>query len=110
MIRLSRAALAAVISIGTGLFVGCGGAPESQPAATPAPAAAPAPKGGQDQTGPYTVDPNWPKPLSQLPGHEKWTWGAVQGIFAESSNRVFILQRGELFTHGVDLGLRGRAD
>ena len=62
----------------------------------PAAPAAEAPKGGQDQTGPYTVAENWPKPLSQLPGHEKWTWGAVQGIFAESPNRVFVLMRGEL--------------
>jgi len=53
-------------------------------------------RGGQDQTGPYEVVPDWPKPLSQLPGHEKWTWGATQGIFAETPNRVFILQRGEL--------------
>ena len=94
----TRAALAAVITMGAGLLVGCGGAaPENQPAATPAPAAATeASRGGQDQTGPYTVAPNWPKPLSQLPGHEKWTWGAMQGVFAESPNRVFILQRGEL--------------
>jgi peptidylamidoglycolate lyase len=42
------------------------------------------------------VVPNWPKPLSTLPGHEKWTWGAGQSVFAESPNRVFILQRGEL--------------
>jgi hypothetical protein len=53
-------------------------------------------KGGQEQTGPYEVVENWPKPLSQLQGHEKWTWGAVQGIFAESPNRVFVLMRGEL--------------
>src|SRR5262245_61919901 len=53
-------------------------------------------RGGQDQTGPYEVVADWPKPLSQLPGHEKWTWGATQGIFAETPNRVFILQRGEL--------------
>jgi hypothetical protein len=52
--------------------------------------------GGQDQVGPYEVVPNWPKPLSQLPGHENWTWGAVQGIFAESPDRVYILLRGEL--------------
>src|SRR6187397_1551694 len=50
-------------------------------------------RGGQDQTGPYEVVPDWPKPLSQLPGHEKWTWGATQGIFAETPNRVFLLQR-----------------
>jgi len=42
------------------------------------------------------VVPNWPKPLSQLPGHENWTWGAVQGVFAESPDRVFMLERGEL--------------
>jgi peptidylamidoglycolate lyase len=53
-------------------------------------------KGGQDIFGAYEVVPNWPKPLSQLPGHEKWTWGAGQYVFAESPNRVFILQRGEL--------------
>src|SRR5580698_3891051 len=39
-------------------------------------------KGGQDFTGPYEVVPDWPKPLSQLKDHEKWTFGAVQGIFA----------------------------
>jgi peptidylamidoglycolate lyase len=53
-------------------------------------------RGGQDQTGPYEVVRDWPRPLSQLKGHENWTWGAVQGIFAESPNRVFILMRGEL--------------
>jgi len=74
----------------------------AQPAdKTPAPAAAgfaavAGEKGGQDQTGPYEVVADWPKPLSQLPGHEKWTFGAAQGIFAETPNRVFLLQRGEL--------------
>jgi peptidylamidoglycolate lyase len=59
-------------------------------------AAVPGEKGGQDVFGAYDVVPNWPKPLSQLPGHEKWTWGAGQSVFAESPNRVFLLQRGEL--------------
>jgi hypothetical protein len=53
-------------------------------------------KGGQDFTGPYEVDPDWPQPLSELPGHAGWSWGAVQGIFAESPDRIFIIQRGEL--------------
>src|SRR5438874_4554164 len=53
-------------------------------------------RGGQDPTGPYEVVTDWPKPLSQVLGHEKWTWGAMQGVFAESQNRVFVLQRGEL--------------
>jgi len=59
-------------------------------------AAVPGEIGGWDLTGPYDVAKDWPKPLSQLPGHEKWTWGSVEGVFAESPNRVFIFQRGEL--------------
>jgi DNA-binding beta-propeller fold protein YncE len=59
-------------------------------------AAVPSEKNGQDLNGPYDVVPNWPKPLSQLPGHEKWTWGGVEGTFAESPDRVFILMRGEI--------------
>src|SRR5215470_12956789 len=59
-------------------------------------AAVPSEKGGQDLFGAYDVVPNWPKPISSLPGHDKWTWGAGQSVFAESPNRVFILQRGEL--------------
>jgi sugar lactone lactonase YvrE len=52
--------------------------------------------GGQDMFGAYDIVPDWPKPISALPGNEKWTWGAGQNVFAESPNRVFILQRGEL--------------
>jgi len=59
-------------------------------------AAVPGQKGGQDMFGAYEPVPNWPKPLTSIAGHEKWTWGAGQGVFAESANRVFILQRGEL--------------
>lgn len=47
-------------------------------------------------TGGYEVVEDWPKPMSTWPGHEGWTWGAVQGIFAESPDRVFVVQRGEL--------------
>jgi len=47
-------------------------------------------------TGPYVVDPNWPKPLSDLPDHEGWTWGAVQGVFAQNPDRIFVTMRGEL--------------
>ena len=75
---------------------GAPAAAAAAPAATPAFAAVANLKGGQDHFGPYEIVPNWPKPLSQLPGHEKWTWGAVQSVFAESPNRVWILMRGEL--------------
>src|SRR5579862_7625400 len=45
-------------------------------------------RGGQDAEGPYEAVADWPKPLSQLPGHEGWTWGTINGIYAESPNRV----------------------
>ena len=59
-------------------------------------AAVPSEKGGQDILGGYEADPSWPKDLSTIPGHEGWTFGAGQSVFAESPNRVFVLQRGEL--------------
>ena len=59
-------------------------------------AAVPGEIGEQDVSGPYKVQEGWPKDLSTLPGHEKWTWGAGQGIFAENPNRVYVLFRGEL--------------
>jgi DNA-binding beta-propeller fold protein YncE len=83
------AALAAVIFLG-----GRWAAVEGQGQVTTT-AAVPSEKGGQDIFGAYDVA-NWPKPLTSLPGHGEWTWGAGQGVFAESPNRVFVLQRGEL--------------
>ena len=58
--------------------------------------AIPGQKGGQDLFGPYDVVKNWPQNISTLPGNEKWTWGAGQGIYAENPNRIFLLFRGEL--------------
>jgi sugar lactone lactonase YvrE len=59
-------------------------------------AAIPGAKGGQDMYGPYESVADWPKDLSTLPGHEGWTFGAGQSVFAETPNRIFVLQRGEL--------------
>src|SRR5947199_10372881 len=59
-------------------------------------AAVPAAVGSEDLTGPYEVVKGWPKDISTLPGNDKWTYGAGQGVFAESPNRVFMLFRGEL--------------
>jgi hypothetical protein len=59
-------------------------------------AAVPGAIGSQDLTGPYEVVKGWPKDISTLAGNEKWTYGAGQGVFAESPNRVFMLFRGEL--------------
>lgn len=49
-------------------------------------------KGGEEETGPYDVGEGWPKPL----GHPGWMWGSQGGVFAETPNRIFLLQRGEL--------------
>jgi peptidylamidoglycolate lyase len=49
-------------------------------------------KGGENETGPYELVPNWPQVQSVCgAGH---TWGSTGGIFAESPDRVFIFQRG----------------
>lgn len=53
-------------------------------------------KGGQEQTGHYEIDPDWPKPMTSWLGHEDWTNGSVQGIVAQNPERIFIIQRGEL--------------
>ena len=59
-------------------------------------AAIPGVKGGQDAFGAYDVQVGWPKDIADLPGHGDWTFGAGQSVFAESPDRVFYLQRGEL--------------
>ena len=71
-------------------------AAEAQTAATTSFSAVPGAIGEQDISGPYEVQQGWPKDLSTLPGHEKWTYGGARGIFAESPNRVFLLGGGEL--------------
>lgn len=59
-------------------------------------AAVPDAVGALDVTGPYDVVADWPKDISTLPGNEKWTWGAGQGVFAQSPDRVIYIQRGQL--------------
>jgi len=88
-------ASAAVLMFGVGCVSrpGVGNEPSS---ATTGFAAVSGEKGGQDVFGAYEVVPDWPKPLSSLPGHDKWTFGAGQSVFAETPDRVFVLQRGEL--------------
>ena len=53
--------------------------------------------GGQDIFGPYEVVPNWPKPLPDTNhSHDGWTWGSTSGIYVESPDKVWVIQRGEL--------------
>ncbi|MBI3050146.1 MAG: hypothetical protein HYY76_17745 [Acidobacteria bacterium] len=78
------------------VFDGGQWASAQQRASAPRFAAVPSEKGGQDMFGPYEVAADWPKDLTTIPGHQGWTFGAGQSVFAESPNRVFVLQRGEL--------------
>ena len=50
--------------------------------------------GGEEETGPYDVVPQWLKPL---PTHNaEWGWGNAAGVFAQSPDRIFVLTRGDL--------------
>ena len=59
-------------------------------------------KGGGDETGPYEVVPNWPQPL-----HPDWTWGRTPGVWAESPNKVYVLQSAELPKLDNPIGVGG---
>ena len=82
-----------VAGVGVGSRIGPGG--EAATTSTSFSAVADA-IGAEDISGPYEVVAGWPKDLSTLPGHEKWTYGGARGIFAESPNRVYLLGGGEL--------------
>src|SRR5207249_4809195 len=78
----------------------CTASSDNKTASTPAVAAVAAQeKGGQEEFGPYDLVPNWPQPPEDGPDglkHEGWTWGSVGAVFAESPDRIWIAQRGEL--------------
>jgi hypothetical protein len=59
-------------------------------------AAIPNQKGGQDVFGGYEVVEGWPKDLATIPGHEQWTFGAGSSVFAESPDRIYAVEHGEL--------------
>ena len=59
-------------------------------------AAVPNQRGGQDIFGAYDVVAGWPKDLAIIPGHEAWTFGAGSSVFAESADRIYAIQHGEL--------------
>ncbi|HEY5623771.1 MAG TPA: hypothetical protein VIV14_08410 [Gammaproteobacteria bacterium] len=47
--------------------------------------------------GDYEVVLNWPKPLPDDDlSHDGWTWGSGSGVWAESPDKVWVAQRGEI--------------
>ncbi len=90
----SRAVLLAAVLLAPAVLVSCslptsGGSEDILSAA----AAPPLEKGGEEEWGPYEPTPNWPQPL---PDHDGWTWGSVGAVYAETPDRIWIAQRGEL--------------
>jgi peptidylamidoglycolate lyase len=49
----------------------------------------PGQKGGTEMSGPYEADAEWPLPIDS-----DLTWGRSGAVFAESPNRVFVMQSG----------------
>src|SRR6266516_3566326 len=49
-------------------------------------------KGGEEETGPYEVVSKWPQPFAR----QGYIQGSQGGVFAESPNRIFIANRGEI--------------
>jgi hypothetical protein len=93
--------LCAIACLASAAALGCaapGESPEAAAATTAAPAVAQE-KGGQEEFGPYEPVENWPQPLPDGPDgvkHDGWTWGSVGAVYAETPDRIWIAQRGEL--------------
>src|SRR5712672_728480 len=96
MSRTVAIALALLVGLAGGILLGSRLMPSSGSATGTAFSAVSQAIGAEDVSGPYEVVAGWPKDLSTLPGHEKWTFGGARGIFAESPNRVYLLSGGEL--------------
>src|SRR5215831_14056390 len=88
--------------VASAAIIGCTTPSESKSSSSAAvtpDAAAAAEKGGQEEFGPYELVENWPQPLPDGPDgvkHEGWTWGSVGAVYAETPDRIWIAQRGEL--------------
>jgi hypothetical protein len=87
-----------LLAIGVASCSSPASSPETVSASATAPAAAQE-RGGQEEFGPYEPVANWPQPLPDTPDgikHEGWTWGSVGAVYAETPDRIWIAQRGEL--------------
>jgi hypothetical protein len=100
--RVRLSALAIVFAAGSCLGLGitaCNNGASGGTDASKQPAAQAAEKGGQEEFGPYELVDNWPQPLADGDDgvkHDGWTWGSVGAVYAETPDRIWIAQRGEL--------------
>jgi hypothetical protein len=96
--RWSLTSLFVVLSMASVTFVSCS-APENGPETAPATGSSVRERGGQEEFGPYEPVPNWPQPLADRADgltHNGWTWGSTAAVYAETPDRIWIAQRGEL--------------
>ena len=69
---------------------------EDRAATALAPAAMPSQEqGGQELFGHFEPVEDWPQWFDDA-DHAEWTWGSAGGVFAETPDRIWIAQRGEL--------------
>ena len=101
--RAGIRSLSLLVSIGLALAFVAGFSPAAvsheASAAVSAQASPSQEKGGQEEFGPYEFVSNWPQPLPDGPDgvkHDGWTWGSVGAVYAETPDRIWIAQRGEL--------------
>ena len=89
---LSRITLPALVLLAAVTFRGWS-SPTGNGAVVSAAPAQSQEKGGQEEFGPYEPVANWPE---WFPNHDGYTWGAIGALFAETPDRIWIAQRGEL--------------
>jgi len=102
--RTNRSSHAVTLAVFISVLVAVAGcsSPDNGNGGETAQAAAGAPaqeRGGQEEFGPYEPVANWPQPLPDGPDgvkHDGWTWGSVGAVYAETPDRIWIAQRGEL--------------
>src|SRR5687768_9332246 len=88
----------AMVVVASAVLVSCS-APANTPETVTAAETSAQEIGGQDEFGPYEPVADWPQPLPDGPDgvkHDGWTWGSVGAVFAETPDRIWIAQRGEL--------------
>ena len=89
---VKRALLTVVVALGVPAFLAASGgsaAPETESAQTQSVQ--------KVDLGDYEVVVPWPKPLPDDDlSHDGWTWGSASGVWAESVDKVWVGQRGEI--------------
>lgn len=92
--RVQGPFVAGVVALGLVVAVGLDGLRDASGLAAQASVQLPVQK---VDMGDYEVVEDWPKPLPDTDlSHDGWTWGSGAGVWAESPDKVWVAQRGEI--------------